>query len=297
MIVGAGRVGAHLARRLESPEYGLEPIGFLDWDPLPNPAAAPHGPPLIGTPEQLPEIVRAHGVSHVIFSFIHDSDRRLLPLVRLCQALDLEVSVVPRLFDAYSRHALLERVGGLPLISLRGTDPRGWEFALKHAVDRLGAAILILLLSPLLAAIAAGVKLGSPGPVLFRQRRAARDGELLDLLKFRSMTTESEDSGFRPQPGVAPGGVEGEDHRTRFGRLLRRSSLDELPQLFNVLRGQMSLIGPRPERPAFVELFRGQTSIADRIEWDNYYIENWSLWLDIKIMIRTLSEVAFARGR
>ena len=313
VIVGAGRVGAQVARRLKNPDYGLEPIGFLDWDPLPNLAA--DGPPLIGTPEQLPEIVRAHGVSHVIFSFTYDSDRRLLPLVRLCQALSLEVSVVPRLFDAHSRHALLGRVGGLPLISLRGTDPRGWEFALKHAIDRLGAAILILLLSPLLAAIAAGVKLGSPGPVLFRQRRAARDGELFDLLKFRSMTIESEDSGFRPQPGVAPGGVEGEDHRTGFGRLLRRSSLDELPQLFNVLRGEMSLIGPRPERPEFVELFQrelerygerhrvksgmtgwaqvhglcGQTSIADRIEWDNYYIENWSLWLDFKIAVMTVA--------
>jgi lipopolysaccharide/colanic/teichoic acid biosynthesis glycosyltransferase len=162
------------------------------------------------------------------------------------------------------------------------------------------------------------VKFSSPGPVLFAQRRMGRDGQEFELLKFRSMRPpRPEDAAFRPTAGSAPGGVEGADRRTPIGRFLRRSSLDELPQLFNVLKGDMSMIGPRPERPEFVELFlqdldryadrhrvksgitgwaqvhglRGQTSLSDRVEWDNFYIENWSLWLDFKILLLTLGAV------
>ena len=151
--------------------------------------------------------------------------------------------------------------------------------------------------------------------MLFRQRRVGRDGQVFDMLKFRSMRVRRTGGhGFRPEQGSAPGGVEGEDRRTPFGRFIRRTALDELPQLFNVLRGEMSLVGPRPERPEFVSLFdddidrygdrhrvrsgitgwaqvdgfRGQTSLADRVEWDNFYIENWSLWLDVKILLMTI---------
>ncbi|HWC27623.1 MAG TPA: exopolysaccharide biosynthesis polyprenyl glycosylphosphotransferase, partial [Solirubrobacteraceae bacterium] len=311
VIVGAGLIGAHIARRLQGrPEYGLHPVGFLDSDPLRTVNVPDRMPPLLGGPEQLSEVVRTHQVVHVILGFINDPDRRLLPLVRECQRLGLQVSVVPRLFDAHSQHSTLEHLGGLPLIALQGMNPRGWEFAVKHLVDRVGAALLTVLLAPLMAAIAVAVKLSSPGPVLFRQRRVGRDGQFFELLKFRSMRMEPDRSGFRPSPGSAPGGVEGQDRRTRIGRWLRRTSLDELPQLFNVLKGEMSLIGPRPERPEFVDLFRedierygerhrvksgitgwaqavdlrGQTSLADRVEWDNFYIENWSLWLDFKIL-------------
>ena len=322
LIVGAGLIGRHIARRLrERPEYGLDPIGFLDSDPLPVLGVDDRIPPLLGLPEQLTDVVQTHQVSHVILGFIYGADQRLLPLVRECQRLNVEVSLVPRLFDAHSQHATLEYLGGLPLISLRSPNPRGWEFAVKHLIDWVGAAFLAVLLSPLLAAIAIGVKLSSPGPVLFRQRRVGRDGEFFDLLKFRSMTMESDSSVFRPGPGSAPGGVEGRDRRTPFGQWLRRSSLDELPQLLNVLKGEMSLIGPRPERPEFVDLFRGdierygerhrvrsgitgwaqvhglrgQTSIADRVEWDNYYIENWSLKLDLRIAVLTVLAVLFGR--
>ena len=160
------------------------------------------------------------------------------------------------------------------------------------------------------------MRLSSPGPIFFRQRRVGRDGRSFDLLKFRSMrgSAAAEGGASSRAAGRAPGGVEGVDRRTRVGRFLRRTSLDELPQLLNVLRGEMSLVGPRPERPEFVELFghdidrygdrhrvksgitgwaqvhglRGQTSLADRVEWDNYYIENWSLWLDLKILLMTV---------
>ncbi len=322
LIVGAGLIGAHIARRLEaSSEYGLRPVGFLDSDPLPTLAAADHIPPLLGSTEQLSEVVREHHVSHVVLGFTYGSDRHLLPLVRECQRLRLDMFLVPRLFDVHSNHATLEHLGGLPLISLRGVDPRGWEFTVKHLFDRVGAALLTMVLLPLLAALALGVKLSSPGPVFFRQRRVGRDGQIFDMLKFRSMRCEPDGGAFRPQSGSAPGGVEGEDRRTAFGRWLRRTSLDELPQLFNVLKGEMSLIGPRPERPEFVDLFRqdierygerhrvksgitgwaqvhglrGQTSIADRVEWDNYYIENWSLKLDVRIAVLTVKVLLFGR--
>jgi lipopolysaccharide/colanic/teichoic acid biosynthesis glycosyltransferase len=169
--------------------------------------------------------------------------------------------------------------------------------------------------APLFVVIALAVKLSGPGPVLYSQRRVGRDGREFDLLKFRSMRVEPSDvSTFRPGADIAPGGVEGVDRRTTVGRFLRKTSLDELPQLLNVLRGDMSLVGPRPERPEFVLLFRermpryqdrlrvkagitgwaqvhglrGQTSLTDRIEWDNHYIENWSLLLDLKILVLTL---------
>jgi lipopolysaccharide/colanic/teichoic acid biosynthesis glycosyltransferase len=184
---------------------------------------------------------------------------------------------------------------------------------------------LLVLLSPVLLCTALAVRLSSPGPVLFTQRRVGRDGKVFDLYKFRSMrlvpgqTELSADDStaleFLLGGDTAPGGVEGDDRRTPIGRFLRRFSLDELPQLLNVLRGEMSIIGPRPERPEFVELFhqdiiryddrhrvksgitgwaqvhglRGQTSLAERVEWDNYYIAHWSLGLDVKILALTFA--------
>jgi exopolysaccharide biosynthesis polyprenyl glycosylphosphotransferase len=219
-----------------------------------------------------------------------------------------------------------DTVGGLPLMSFTSVNPRGVQFAIKHGFDRVLALVFLVLLSPLILASALAVRLSSSGPVLFRQRRVGRDGKAFDLLKFRSMRVGAacQRDGAEEQAGAlefllagdtAPGGVEGDDRRTATGRFLRRTSLDELPQLFNVLKGEMSLIGPRPERPEFVEQFmnditrygdrhrvksgitgwaqvhglRGQTSLAERVEWDNYYIAHWSLGLDAKILALTVA--------
>jgi lipopolysaccharide/colanic/teichoic acid biosynthesis glycosyltransferase len=206
----------------------------------------------------------------------------------------------------------------MPLLALRAVDPKGWQFDIKHLFDRLASALILVVLSPLLLAVALGVRVSSPGPIMFRQRRVGRDGQVFDILKFRSMRERPKEAdSFSPTRGSAPGGVEGEDRRTGFGRFIRRTALDELPQLLNVVRGEMSLVGPRPERPEFVSLFdddidrygdrhrvksgitgwaqvngfRGQTSLADRVEWDNFYIENWSLWLDVKILLLTVVAV------
>ncbi len=318
LIVGAGEVGTQVARRLrEHQEYGLIPIAFLDEDPPASGERQALQIPVVGSPDELPRVASLLQAEHVILAFSPSSDRSLIPVVRECEALGLEVSLVPRLFESITDRVELERLGGLPLVGLRAVDPRGWQFRLKYAADRALAAVALVVAAPFLLAVAGVVKLSSPGPVLFRQRRVGRDGTSFDLLKFRSMRTSEDRTDFRPRPGSAPGGVEGVDRRTPIGRFLRRSSLDELPQLINVLQGDMSLVGPRPERPEFVELFRhdvarygdrhrvksgitgwaqvhglrGQTSLADRVEWDNFYIENWSLWLDVKIVIMTVAAV------
>jgi exopolysaccharide biosynthesis polyprenyl glycosylphosphotransferase len=319
LIIGAGHVGARLARRLDQHrEYGLRPVGFLDADPLANVDA---GVPVLGSPDDLDWVAQLTRAEHVVVAFSSEPDERLVDLVRRCEALGLEVSLVPRLFESLNHRATYEPLGGTPLIGLRSVHPKGWQFTVKHVLDRVVAAALLVLFAPLMIAIAVAVRSSSPGPVLFHQRRVGRDGTVFDLLKFRSMALGADGSdGFRPASGSAPGGVEGDDRRTRIGRLLRRTSLDELPQLINVLRGEMSLVGPRPERPTFVELFesdirrygdrhrvksgvtgwaqvhglRGQTSLADRVEWDNYYIEHWSLGLDLKILVLTVSAIVRA---
>jgi exopolysaccharide biosynthesis polyprenyl glycosylphosphotransferase len=259
----------------------------------------------------------------VILAFSAEADRVLVQKVKECVGLGIEVSLVPRLYESINRRATLDYVGGVPLLTLRPTDPRGWQFALKHAFDRCFALIALIALAPMMIAIAVAVRLSSPGPVLFRQRRVGRDGREFNILKFRTMHEPGRgERRFRPPSGIAPGGVEGEDRRTRVGQWLRGTSFDELPQLINVLRGDMSLIGPRPERPEFVRMFadnvaryedrhrvksgitgwaqvnglRGQTSIADRVEWDNYYIHNWSLRLDVRIIVLTVGELLRFRG-
>jgi exopolysaccharide biosynthesis polyprenyl glycosylphosphotransferase len=324
LIMGAGVVGAQVARRLEShPEYGLAPIGFLDEDPRSIAEVGGRDLPVLGTVEDLDETVVATGVRRLIVAFSSVADERVSRLIQRCQELGIEVSVVPRMFDTINNRVGYDTVGGLPLMSFTTVDPRGLQFAVKHGLDRVLALALLLGLSPLLLLSALFVRLSSSGPILFRQRRIGRDGKAFDLYKFRSMYVEagrgeSDENGHGPLEfllggDTAPGGVEGSDRRTPVGRFLRRCSIDELPQLLNVLRGEMSLIGPRPERPEFVELFkqdivrygdrhrvksgitgwaqvhglRGQTSLAERVEWDNYYIANWSLGLDVKILALT----------
>ncbi|HSZ14927.1 MAG TPA: exopolysaccharide biosynthesis polyprenyl glycosylphosphotransferase [Solirubrobacteraceae bacterium] len=326
LIMGAGVVGAQVARRLEShPEYGLVPIGFLDEDPRSVAEVGGRDVPVLGTIDDLDETVQRTGVRHLIVAFSSAADARVSRLIQRCQELGVEVSVVPRMFDTINDRVGYDTVGGLPLLTFAAVDLDGLQFAIKHALDRVLALTLLIAFSPVLLCAAVAVRLSSPGPAFFRQRRVGRDGKVFDFYKFRSMRveqasaqqdaqTESSALDFLLGGDTAPGGVEGEDRRTAVGRFLRSTSLDELPQLFNVLRGDMSLVGPRPERPEFVELFRqdiirygdrhrvksgitgwaqvhglrGQTSLAERVEWDNYYIAHWSLGLDLKILALTV---------
>jgi exopolysaccharide biosynthesis polyprenyl glycosylphosphotransferase len=316
LIVGAGRIGRLIAKRLLAhPELGLKPVGFLDKEPM-EATGGGVTVPVLGASWDLDEVIHDHDVEQVIVTFSTAPNEVLLRLVRRCEELGVSVSFVPRLFEKVNGRVTVEHIGGLPLVSAHPANPRGWQFAVKYGVDRIAAAFALLLVLPIMAVAAAAIWISLGRPIFFRQVRVGRDGRPFDMLKFRSMragATGEEPNDVELPPDTAPGGVEGEDRRTRVGAFLRRTSIDELPQLLNVLKGEMSLVGPRPERPEFVGLFeesvyrytdrhrvkagitgwaqvnglRGKTSLADRVEWDNYYIENWSLWLDFKIALMT----------
>ncbi|MGI8623669.1 MAG: sugar transferase [Solirubrobacteraceae bacterium] len=317
LIVGAGKVGARIARRLSArPQYGLHPVGFLDWAPPPADLVGGRPVPVLGEPGDLAGVITQTHARHVVLAFSARPDRLLTPLLRTCDDLGVDVSIVPRLFEHTSDRMTYEPMGGLPLLGLDGGRTRGRRIAAKHGLDRLVAVVVLIVAAPLLAAISLAILVTSGRPIVFRQRRLGCDGHEFDLLKFCTMRGAPPDPVRAPDLDAdqAPGGVEGDDRRTAVGRLLRGSSLDELMQLVNVLRGDMSLVGPRPERPEFVGLFsdsldrysdrhrvrpgitgmaqvkglRGQTSLTERVELDNYYIEHWSFALDLKILIRTL---------
>lgn len=320
LVVGSGRVAHQLISRMQQvPDYGLWPAGLLD-DRRPSEAdmAGMLGVPYRGTTANLESAARASRAEDLIIAQSALPDDQLARVAKEAQRLGMRVRVVPRLMDAVGSNTRIEHLGGIPLMVLERINPKGWQFAVKHALDRSAALLGLVLISPLFITLALAVKLSSPGPVLFSQERIGRDGKVFGCLKFRSMLPpEPGTAGFALQEGAAPGGVEGDDRRTWIGKIMRKTSMDELPQLINVLRGDMSMVGPRPERPEFVELFemhvrrygerhrvkagmtgwaqvhglRGQTSIADRAEWDNYYIENWSLLLDFKILLLTVLAV------
>lgn len=317
LIVGSGPITNQLITRMaQVPDYGLRPVGVLD-DVRPSEADLVDVP-YLGTIDSFEVAVRATGAEDLIVAPSAVPGEQLSRCAQEAQRLGLRVRVVPRMMDVVNGNARIEHLGGVPLMVLSPVDPKGWQFALKHILGRVIAGLVLLVISPLFLGLALLVKLSSPGPVFFRQPRVGRDGKVFDCLKFRSMRPAAPaDATFELKVGSAPGGVEGDDRRTVIGKIMRKTSLDELPQLLNVLKGDMALVGPRPERPEFVELFemhvrrygerhrvkagitgwaqvhglRGQTSIADRAEFDNYYIENWSLLLDLKILILTVLAV------
>jgi exopolysaccharide biosynthesis polyprenyl glycosylphosphotransferase len=254
----------------------------------------------------------------------------LLRLAKRSEELGIEVSFVPRLFEKVPERVSVDHLGGLPIITPRPVNPKGWQFAVKYLFDRVAAGALLVVLAPLLGLTALAVRISMGRPIFFSQKRVGLDGREFRMIKFRTMRGAPESSG-EADAGWAAGELGSdpaaemtgeEDRRTPIGRILRACSIDELPQLWNVLRGDMSLVGPRPEREHYARRFeesiyryaerhrvksgitgwaqvnglRGRTSLADRVEWDNYYIENWSLWLDLQILARTPISIFTRQG-
>jgi exopolysaccharide biosynthesis polyprenyl glycosylphosphotransferase len=316
IVVGCGRVGNQLAATLsEHPEYGLTPVGFVDDEPL-VPDSERHIP-LLGGTDSLTSLLLEHRIRNVIVAFMSSRESVMVDMLRTCDRLKCEIFFVPRLYELHGQGTETELVWGLPLTRLSRASYRTLTWRTKRLFDLAFAGLALVILSPLLAVCALAVRVeGGPG-VIFRQERVGLDGRRFEILKFRSYKpTDEGESAVRwniaSDSGLGP-----------VGRTMRKLSLDELPQLWNVVRGDMSLVGPRPERPVFVDEFtkrfprymarhrvpagltgwaqvnglRGDTDIADRASFDNYYIENWSMWSDIKIIIRTLKQVAGRRGR
>jgi exopolysaccharide biosynthesis polyprenyl glycosylphosphotransferase len=328
LIVGAGSVGHMIARRLQDrPEMGLRPVGFLDKEPREGDEGLP---PVLGASWDLEEVVREHQVEQVLVTFSTAPHEVLLSMVRRCRAMGIDVALVPRLFEEVSHRVSVDHLGGIALLRVGQIDPKGWQFEVKYTLDRVVGALLVLAMAPVLVVIALLIKLSSPGPVFFHQKRVGIDGHEFEMLKFRTMreapdATENDAAWAARALGSADDDAvadEAVDRRTKTGLFLRRWSLDELPQILNVVKGDMSLVGPRPERVGYVRAFeqhvyrygdrhrvksgltgwaqvnglRGETSLDDRIEWDNYYVENWSPLLDLKILVLTLPAVFGGRG-
>jgi len=310
LIVGTGELAATVLEKIrEHPDFGLEVLGLVAAEPVPA-GAAIEGVPVLGTVRDLPGLAERSGAELVYLALArseYEAEREALE--RLADS-TAAVRLVPDLARAFTLNASVEDFDGMPVVLVTESPGQGWNAVLKRGFDLVFAALGLVILSPLLLLIALWVRLDSPGPVLYAQERVGLSGRHFRMYKFRTMRVDAEAEG--------PGWTKADDpRRTGAGGLLRRLSLDELPQLWNVLLGQMSLVGPRPERPMYVEQFRssvprymlrhhvkagitgwaqvnglrGDTPLDRRIEYDLYYIRHWSLGFDLKILGLTLIRV------
>ncbi|WP_376788436.1 undecaprenyl-phosphate glucose phosphotransferase [Thermoflexus sp.] len=322
LIVGAGDLGRAVMRAaLARPELGYRIVGFVDDDP--EKARTDIGPfRARGTLEDLPKVLREDRVDEVIITLPMAFYDRIQEVIRHCEARRIPVRIVPDPFQLALSRLDMRDLDGIPLIGVREARFSPWQFRLKRAMDLVLAALLLLLSAPLMALIALAIKLDSPGPVIFRQVRVGKEGRLFTMYKFRTMRVGAEQEQERLRALNEASGplfkIRNDPRVTRVGRILRRLSLDELPQLINVLKGEMSLVGPRPPVPAEVEAYKpwqrqrlaavpgmtGLWQISGRSDLtfdemcllDIYYIENWSPLLDLEIMLRTIPRVLMGEG-
>jgi Undecaprenyl-phosphate glucose phosphotransferase len=272
--------------------------------------------PVLGTLADIPRIIDKYAIDEVFIGLPESSHQELVSIISLCEREKVGIRVFPDVFQIMASEVTIGDLGGLPLLTIRDVALQGWKLTLKRGMDMLFSATGLVLLSPFLLLTAFLIKLDSPGPVFYAQERMGLDARPFKIIKFRSMRADAESDG--------PGWTTADDPRkTKLGIFLRRFNIDELPQLINVLMGDMSLVGPRPERPVYVEQFRqsiprymdrhrekagltgwaqvngmrGDTSIVERTKYDLWYIENWSLWLDIKIILRTILQTLLNTNR
>jgi Undecaprenyl-phosphate glucose phosphotransferase len=312
LLVGGGDVGRMILQKIrQSPRLGYEVAGFVNGVV----GSMVLGVPILGQVEDLPRLIEEQHIDEVIIGLPEASHEELLSIVSLCERERVSIRVFPDVFQIMASEVSISDLGGLPLLTMHDVAMSGWRLAVKRLMDVAVSAAALVLLSPLMLLTALLIKIDSRGPVFFVQERTGLDGKPFPMLKFRSMHQNAEAQG----PGWT---TEHDPRRTRLGVIIRKLSVDELPQFINVLVGDMSLVGPRPEQPAWVEQFRnsiprymdrhrekagvtgwaqvngmrGDTSIVERTKYDLWYIENWSLRLDLKIIIRTVLQGLTGRG-
>ncbi|MBI1258308.1 MAG: undecaprenyl-phosphate glucose phosphotransferase [Chloroflexi bacterium] len=313
IIVGMGKIARDIARKVQnSPELGYHIVGVVNVRA--NGKSSVFGIPVIGAYHDLPHLIDAYRVEQVIIALPDAQRNELVELISLCRRGRVDIKIYPDMFSYMARDLSVDDLDGTPLLTVRDIAMRGWKLSLKRLMDMIGALIGLVFLSPLMLLTALLIRLESKGPVFLTQERMGLDERPFDMIKFRSMRQDAEATG----PGWT---VENDPRVTKLGRFMRRTNWDEIPQFINVLMGEMSLVGPRPERPMYVQEFRdsiprymerhreksgmtgwaqvnglrGDTSIQERTVFDLWYVENWSLWLDAKIMIRTVLNTILRR--
>ncbi|MBI3733362.1 MAG: sugar transferase [Chloroflexi bacterium] len=322
LIVGAGEWGQALMRTIVArPELGYRVIGFLDDDPV-RQAASIGRFPALGATSRLHEVLDEDKPDEVIIALPGDQHERVLAMVDECEQHHARVKIIPDLFAMTLSRVALDELNGIPLIGVQEVTISGWNYAVKRALDMVLGLVAMVVALPIFVLAAIAIRLDSPGPVLLKQVRVGRGGKPFLCYKFRSMVERADDDQDKlAEFNEATGPlfkIKNDPRRTRVGRFLRRISLDELPQIINVLRGEMSLVGPRPPLPHEVERYeewhkkrlevspgmsglwqvsgRSLLTFDEMVMLDLYYIENWSLALDVKIMLRTVPSVLLAHG-
>jgi len=310
LILGAGSVGRRFYENLQAyPELGYEVFGFLDDYLKEHDAEHRHYKPIVGKIDDLETVLREHPIDEVIIALPLQAHYKYARIINICDNAGVKTLIIPDFFDILPARPHFDTFAGIPLINVRDVPlDELSNRALKRAFDIVFSLFAIIITSPIMLMAAIGIKLTSPGPVIFVQERMGLDRRIFKMYKFRTMHVSDKETSDTVWT------VKDDPRVTKFGAFLRRTSIDELPQFFNVLKGDMSVVGPRPERPYFVEKFRdeipkymvkhhirpgitgwaqsnglrGDTSIQDRIKHDLYYIENWSFWFDLKIILKTI---------
>lgn len=314
LVIGGGRIAREVTGKiLKTPQLGYRIIGIL---------ARPQdhqgkmlGVPVLGTFDRLPDVIDEYHIQQVIIALPDVQRSELVDLVTRCQRGLVDIKVYPDIFAYMAGDLNVHDLGGTPLLTVRDVSLRGWKLSLKRGMDVLGASVGLVILSPILLLTALLLYLEDRGPVFYTQQRMGLDGRPFPMIKFRSMRVDADK--------MADWTVENDPRVTRIGRFMRRTNWDEIPQLVNVLLGHMSLVGPRPEQPQYVRQFReqiprymerhrekagmtgwaqvnglrGDTSIARRTAYDLWYVENWSLWLDVKIILRTIVQTVTGKNQ
>ena len=304
LIVGTGKLGQDITDKIqEHPELGLKIRGFLSEDAS-QVGNTVDGYQVLDTYENIRDVIISNQIDMVLITLPLNAHEKLKSILDNIADEMVSIMIIPDLFEFISLRGGVGEFEGIPIISLRDSPLYGWNRVIKKATDISLSLFIILITSPLMLAISILIKIMSPGPILYKQDRMGLDGKIFKMLKYRTMGTQAEE---KTGPTWA---TENDNRRTLIGAFLRKTSLDELPQFFNVLKGDMSIVGPRPERPHFIQQFRskipkymlrhkmkagitgwaqvngwrGNTSLEKRIEYDLYYIENWKLMFDFEIM-------------
>ncbi len=305
VVVGMGKIARDITRKIQSsPELGYHVVGVVNVRPQAKNSL--FGVPVLGDSRDLPYLLDAYHIEQVIIALPDAQRGELVDLITLCRRGRVDIKIYPDMFAYMAGDLSVDDLNGTPLLTVRDIAMRGWKLSLKRLMDIVGAVVGLILLSPLMVLSAILIRLESHGPVFYTQERMGLDERPFEMIKFRTMREDAEAEG----PGWT---VQNDPRVTRIGKFMRRTNWDEIPQFINVLFGNMSLVGPRPERPIYVQQFReriprymerhrekagltgwaqinglrGDTSIQERTAFDLWYVENWSLWLDVKILLRT----------